>query len=76
MVLLGVAAIVLWLVANSWKKLGPTAIEVSTKHPAAGQKQPPPQGTQVPGGLPDLKQTRAETDKHAAQVQDALKAAQ
>jgi len=63
-VLVVVLAVVLLLVARSWRAVAPQAISVSAPRvtdPALGS-----------GDLPDLNETRRRTDTHAAQVQDAL----
>jgi len=73
-VLLVVAAIVLWLTANTWKKVAPTAIDVTVDRPSAAGSPSRPEGVATPGPMPNLKQTRVETDRHAEQVQEALKA--
>jgi hypothetical protein len=63
-VLVIVLAVVLVLVARSWRAVAPQAISVTAPRlddPALG-----------PGDLPDLDETRRQTDAHARQVQDAL----
>ncbi len=63
-VLVVVLAIVLLLVARSWRAVAPQAISVTAPRltdPALG-----------PGDLPNLDETRRRTDAHSAQVQDAM----
>jgi len=73
--LLVVVAIVMLLVARSWKSVAPTAIEVSTP---AGTVAVPSHGdgeaaaAATSGALPDLSDARRETGAHAQQLQDAL----
>lgn len=74
--LLVVVAIVMLLVARSWKSVAPTAVQVATP---AGNVAVPDHGdgeaaeAATSGTLPDLNDARRETGAHAEQLQDALK---
>jgi hypothetical protein len=71
--LLVVMLVVLLLVAKNWRKLAPSALEVSTPD---GEVSIPAPGTRGvasnPGGLPNLKQMKDSTSDHIEQVQTAL----
>ena len=71
-----VLAVVLLLVAKSWKTVAPTALDVRDAQSGPiddhGQKEA---GEAVrKGDLPRLKETQENTDAHAARVQEALDA--
>jgi hypothetical protein len=76
-VLLVVAAVVLYLAARNWRAVAPAAAQVARpgssvvdahgEHEAAGEVRS--------RNLPDLDEMDRRTDSHAADVQDALEAA-
>ncbi len=73
--LLVVVAIVMLLVARSWKSVAPDAIEVATPAgPAAisdhGEREAAAEARS--GLLPNLQDMRRETGNHAQEVQDTL----
>ena len=74
-----VLAVVLLLVARSWKSVAPTAIQVTNG--GEGDVVVPDHGEAAAGAavssgnLPDLNEMQQETDAHAQQVQEALAAA-
>jgi len=65
-VLVVVLAVVLLLVARSWRAVAPEARAVTAP------RITDPQLTGSGGDLPDLQETGRRTDAHAQQVQDAL----
>jgi hypothetical protein len=71
--LLVVMLAVLMLVAKNWRKVAPTALEVSTPD---GEVSIPAPGTRGvasnPGGLPNLGQMKDSTSDHIEDVQTAL----
>jgi len=72
-----VLAVVLLLVARSWRSVAPTAVQVATP---AGAVSVDAHGEEAAaaavrrGALPDLREMRQETGAHAQEVQDALAA--
>ncbi len=74
-VLVIVMAVVLLLVAKSWKSVAPTAVQLTGEGPSAplethGEGQA---GEALRSGtLPNLNQMRSETSAHAEQLQQAL----
>ncbi|HXV77968.1 MAG TPA: hypothetical protein VD788_16785 [Candidatus Polarisedimenticolaceae bacterium] len=76
-VLLIALVVVMLLVARSWRELAPSAIELS--RPRTGADPRAAHGDADAGGAPDdglpgLDEARQHTDRHAAEVQDALDA--
>ena len=74
--LLVVLAVVLVLVANAWKTVTPTVLDVRDVQSGPlnnhGQEEA---GEELRrGNLPRLRETQENTDAHAAQVQEALNA--
>jgi len=68
-----VMAVVLLLVAQSWKKVAPQAIDVSRPASVASDHGDAAAGAAVRSGeLPGLEELRQGTDAHAADVQQAL----
>ncbi len=73
--LLIVMAVVLVLVAKTWRTMAPAALDThdllkSTPLDDRGETEA---GEAVrEGGLPNLRETTRETDEHAARVQEAL----
>ena len=67
-ILVVVMAVVLLLVAKSWKSVAPTAVQLSADGPSAPLEV---HGENV-GSLPGLNEMRSETDAHAEQLQQAL----
>lgn len=64
---------VLLLVAKSWKRVAPTAIQVSTPDGEISVSTPGAEGVaNNPGGLPNLKQMQQSTSGHLDRVEDAL----
>ena len=74
-VLVIVMAVVLLLVAKSWKSVAPTATQLDPEGPAAplethGEDEA---GEALQSGnLPDLNEMRSETDAHAERLEQAL----
>lgn len=68
-----VLLVVLLLVARSWKKVAPTAIQISTPDGEISVSTPGAEGVATnPGGLPNLKQMQESTSSHLDEVEDAL----
>jgi hypothetical protein len=73
--LLIVMAVVLMLVANAWRTMAPAALDThdALKSPPLtthGQEEAAQEVRK--GGLPGVYDTKAETDKHTAEVEEAL----
>lgn len=83
-VLLVVMAIVLLLVARSWRSVAPSALAVKAATEVRGPTDTPARdrgpsapGPAVPSGqLPDLNDMRRSTADHATQVREALEQAE
>jgi len=79
-VLLVALVIVLLLVARSWKSVAPEAMQVSNPDGSSVSVQASDHGETEAGeavrsgDLPDLNETKKQTDAHAQQVQEALAA--
>jgi hypothetical protein len=72
-VLVVVMLAVLLLVAQSWRRVAPTALEVSTPDGEISLPAPGTQGVASnPGGLPDLGEMKTNTSTHLQEVQTAL----
>ena len=72
-----VMAVVLILVAKSWKAVAPAALDTQdalNSGPLSDHGQPAAAGALREGGMPNLRETQAETDQHSAQMQEALEA--
>ncbi|MDX1390370.1 MAG: hypothetical protein R3344_14365 [Acidobacteriota bacterium] len=68
-----VMLVVLLLVARGWKRVAPTAVEISTPSGEISVSSPGAEGVaNNPGGLPNLKQMHESTSSHLDQVGDAL----
>ena len=68
-----VMAVVLLLVARTWKTVAPQAIDVSNPGTIASDHGDAAAGAAVRSGeLPGLEEVRQGTDAHAADVQEAL----
>ena len=75
--LLIVMAVVLMLVAKAWRAVAPEALETTdalNSGPLSTHGQEEAASEVRSGELPGLRDTRRETDDHAAQVQQALDA--
>lgn len=76
--LIVVMAVILLLVAKSWKNFGSAAIDLNrpgAKEAAAALPPDPPQGTTAPGGAAiqsHVTDAKAKTDAHSQKVQEAL----
>ncbi len=75
--LLVVLAVVMLLVAKSWKTIAPTALDTQDalqSGPLHDHGQGEAGDAIRKGDLPGLRETQENTDAHAAQVQEALNA--
>lgn len=72
-VLIVTMAIVLLLVARSWREVAPAALDVGGAAATVDDHGESGAGEAVRSGeLPDLRDARRETDEHAEQLQEAL----
>jgi hypothetical protein len=74
-VLVVTLAVVLLLVARSWKSVAPTATQIPDRDGAAlidDHGETAAAGAIGSGSLPDLNEMRRQTDLHSRQVQDVL----
>lgn len=73
-VLVIVMAVVLLLVARSWKSVAPTATQLPDGPSAPLETNGEDQAGEAlsSGNLPDLNEMRSETDAHAERLQQAL----
>lgn len=73
--LLIVMAVVLMLVANAWREVGPTAIDIHDaveSGPISDHGQTEAASQVRSGGLPGVRETQREANDHNAEVQEAL----
>ncbi len=79
-ILLVALAAVLLFVARAWRSVAPVAAQTvkpgAPAEEAAAPAASAPEGTAPPGRIPDLREAKRNTDAHASQVQDALKASE
>ena len=72
-ILVVVMAVVLLLVARAWKSMAPTAAQLPAAQSTDGiDPHGQDDAAEAAGGLPNLEETRQETDRHKQQVQEAL----
>ena len=70
-----VMAVVLILVAKSWKTVAPAALDTQDALSSVNDRgQPEAAAAARQGGMPGLGETQDQTDQHSAQVQEALDA--
>ena len=75
--LLIVMAVVLMMVANAWRTLAPAALDTHdalSSGPLSTHGQNEAAEEIRKGGLPGVRDTQRETDKHSADVQEAMDA--
>ena len=73
--LLVVMAVVLMLVANAWRTMAPAALDTHdalNSGPLSTHGQEEAAQEVRKGGLPGVRDTQKETDKHTAEVEEAL----
>jgi hypothetical protein len=76
-VLLVVMTIVFLLVARSWERIAPAALDIGSAGAGAVDDHGQPEAAQAArsGEMPNLRQARQSTDEHATAVRDAATAA-